>query len=95
MKTVQMIKDGKVEASYEIADEAYPEFMHRATLQAQLNSRDIGGDWKASEYKEPEPVKALSAEDEAEILIAQKQQEILRSLAVSELGIADPKVIAK
>lgn len=94
MKTVQMIKDGKVIDSYDIADEAYPEFMHRAQLQAQLNSRDIGGEWEASEYKEPEPVKKLTAEDEAEILIAQKQQEILRSLAVQELGIADPKVIA-
>ena len=95
MKTVQMIKDGTVVQSYEIADEAYPEFMHRATLQAQLNKRDIGGDWTASEYKEPEPVKKLTAEEEAEILIAQKQQEILRSLAVQQLGIADPKVIAK
>lgn len=95
MKTVQMIKDGKVIDSYEIADEAYPEFMHRAQLQAQLNSRDIGGEWEASEYKEPEPVKALSAEQEQEILIAQKKDEILRSMAIAELGIADPKSVVK
>ena len=87
MKTVQMIKDGKVIDSYEIADEAYPEFMHRAQLQAHLNHRDIGGDWKASEYKEPEPVKKLTAEEEQEILIAQKKDEILTRMAKEELKI--------
>ena len=85
MKTVQMIKDGKVIDSYEIADEAYPEFMHRAQLQAELNKRDIGGDWKAQEYKEPEPVKALTAEQEHEIAIQQKMVELLRSQAMEKL----------
>ena len=87
MKTVQMIKDGNVIDSYEITDEAYPEFMHRANLQAQLNKRDIGGDWTASEYKEPEPVKKLTEEEEAEILIAQKKDEILTRMAKEELKI--------
>lgn len=87
MKTVQIIKDGKVVESYEIADEAFAEFMNRANLQAQLNHRDIGGDWKASEYKEPEPVKALPPEQEQEILIQQKMMEILRRQAIEELNI--------
>lgn len=87
MKTVQMIKDGKVIESYEMEDEAYPEFMYRANLQAQLNSRDIGGNWKAQEYKEPEPAKALTAEEESEILIAQKKNEILTRMAKAELNI--------
>ena len=87
MKTVQMIKDGKVVDSYDIADEAFAEFMHRAQLQAELNKRDIGGDWKASEYKEPEPVKALTPEQEQEILIQQKMVEILRRQAIEELNI--------
>lgn len=85
MKTVQIIKDGKVIDSYDIADEAYPEFMHRATLQAELNKRDIGGEWKASEYKELEPVKALTPEQEQEIAIQQKMMELLRSQAIEKL----------
>ena len=87
MKTVQMTKDGEIVQSYEIADEAFAEFMHRATLQAQLNQRDKGGDWKASEYKEPGPVKKLTEEEEQEILIAQKKDEILTRMAKEELKI--------
>ena len=86
MKTVQMIKDNKVIDSYEIADEAFAEFMHRANLQAQLNSRDIGGDWKASEYKEPEPVKKLTAAEKEAIALAQKKDEILTRMAIAELN---------
>ena len=87
MKTVQMIKDNNVIDSYEIADEAYPEFMHRAQLQAQLNSRDIGGDWKAQEYKEPEPVKKLTTAEKEAIALAQKKDEILTRMAKEELKI--------
>ena len=85
MRKIEIYKDGVIDDTLEVSDDDFATKMHLARLTAEVKSRDEGIEYKATEYQEPVPEKKLTKEEEKEIAIQNKMQEILRRQAIEEI----------